>query len=402
MSQRVFITGFGLITSIGKNAVDNFQSLVHRKCGFGELTILDTIHQKTLRACEIKLHDQQLRDAAGLKAGKGFTRTALLGLLALQEAIHSADLSRSEMHDSGLLSATTTGGIREFEKFFYNLLDLQQQGDFIQFADTANPGEHCERMADHVGIKKYIATVSTACSSSANAIMQGAQLIKNKKLDCVICGGTEALSKFTINGFNSLMIIDPEHCRPFDDSRKGLNLGEGAAYLVLESEAVVVQKRKKPIAELKGYGNANDAFHQTASSPEGRGALNAMKLALLNGQISPTDVDYINAHGTATENNDLSEGIGIQKLFGEQIPYFSSTKPFTGHTLAAAGSIEAAYCLMALQHQVIWPNLNFNNQMPELSISPVKEMKQNVVLKNVLSNSFGFGGNTSSLLMASV
>jgi len=402
MSQRVFITGFGLITSIGKNAAENFQSLVHQKCGFGELTILETIHQKTLPACEIKLHDEELRDAAGIKDGKGFTRTTLLGLLALQEAIQSADLSVAEMRESGLLSATTTGGIREFEKFFYKLLDFRQQGDFAQFADTANPGEHCERMADYVGIKKYIATVSTACSSSANAIMQGAQLIKNKKLDRVICGGTEALSKFTLNGFNSLMIIDPEHCKPFDDSRNGLNLGEGAAYLVLESEDVVVQKRKKPIAELKGYGNANDAFHQTGSSPEGRGALDAMKLALSSGRISPADVDYINAHGTATENNDLSEGIGIQKLFSEQIPYFSSTKAFTGHTLAAAGSIEAAYCLMALQHQVIWPNLNFNNQMPELSISPVKEMKRNVVLRNVLSNSFGFGGNTSSLLLASV
>ena len=401
MSQRVFITGFGIITSIGKNAEENFQSLVHRRCGFGELNILHTIHQKTLPCCEIKLHDQQLRDATGIKAGKGFTRTALLGLIALQEAIYSAGLSRSEIHDSGLLSATTTGGIREFEKFFYRLLDLQQQGDFVQFADTANPGEHCERMADHVGIKKYIATLSTACSSSANAIMQGAQLIKNKKLDRVICGGTEALSKFTVNGFNSLMIIDPEHCRPFDSSRKGLNLGEGAAYLVLESEAVVNQKGKKPIAELKGYGNANDAFHQTASSPEGIGAFNAMKLALSRAEISPTAVDYINAHGTATENNDLSEGIGIQKLFDENVPYFSSTKPFTGHTLAAAGSIEAVYCLMALQHQVIWPNLNFANQMSELSISPVTALKH-VALKNVLSNSFGFGGNTSSLLMGSV
>lgn len=401
MSQRVFVTGFGIITSIGNNAVENFQSLTHGRYGFGRLNILDTVHQETLPACEIKLRDQQLCHALGIKEGKGFTRTALLGLIALQEAIRSANLSSSEIQSSGLISATTTGGIREFEKFFYILQDLQQQGDFVQFADTANPGEHCERMADHVGIKKYIATVSTACSSSANAIMQGVQLIKHKKLDRVICGGAEALSKFTINGFNSLMIIDPEHCKPFDNTRKGLNLGEGAAYLVLESEALVVQNRKNPIAELKGYGNANDAFHQTASSPEGTGALNAMKQALSTGNIFPSEVDYINAHGTATENNDLSEGIGIQRLFGEHVPSFSSTKPFTGHTLAAAGSIEAVYCLLALQHQVIWPNLNFEHQMPELFISPVKEIKKNVVLNNVLSNSFGFGGNTSSLLMGS-
>jgi 3-oxoacyl-[acyl-carrier-protein] synthase-1 len=257
-------------------------------------------------------------------------------------------------------------------------------------------------MADHVGIKKYLATISTACSSSANAIMHGAQLVKHNKLDRVICGGTEALSKFTVNGFNSLMILDKEHCRPFDSSRNGLNLGEGAAYIVLESEKEVDRSRRKPLAELKGYGNANDAFHQTASSPEGEGALSAMTLALSMAGIKPNEVDYINAHGTATENNDLSEGLGLKRLFGEQVPYFSSTKPFTGHTLAAAGSIEAVYCMMAIKERLIWPNLNFKSVMPELGIEPVKQLIQKINLKNVLSNSFGFGGNTSSLLLASV
>jgi 3-oxoacyl-[acyl-carrier-protein] synthase-1 len=232
--------------------------------------------------------------------------------------------------------------------------------------------------------------------------MQGAQLIRHKKLDRVICGGAEALSKFTINGFNSLMILDTEHCRPFDSTRKGLNLGEGAAYIVLESAKEVERSGRKPIAELKGYGNANDAFHQTASSPDGKGAFIAMEQALTMAGIHPGDVNYINAHGTATENNDLSEGLGIQRLFDNRVPDFSSTKPYTGHTLAAAGSVEAIYCIMALQQQMVWPNLNFENQMPELSITPVQQLKRNASLTNVLSNSFGFGGNTSSLLLASV
>ena len=402
MSQRVFITGFGIITSIGNNTVENFKSLVQGRCGYGELSILDTIHRTNLPSCEIKLHDAELKKLTGVGAGKGYTRTALLGLVALQEAINSAALTKKEVHNSGLLSATTTGGIREFERHFNDLLDLSKDGPFAQFADTANPGEHCERMADEVGIKGYIATISTACSSSANAIIQGAQLISNNLLDVAICGGSEALSKFTINGFNSLMIVDPEHCRPFDNTRKGLNLGEGAAYVVLESESSISRKGKSPIAELKGYGNANDAFHQTASSPEGTGALNAMRQALDHANVSPLEIDYINAHGTATENNDLSEGAGIQKLFAEKVPYFSSTKPYTGHTLAAAGSIEAVYCLLGLQHQMIWPNLNFQHQMPELSITPVRELMENIRLNHILSNSFGFGGNTSSLLLASV
>lgn len=401
MSQRVFITGFGIITSIGNNKEENFQSLVQGRCGFGELSILDTIHRTNLPSCEIKLHDHELIKLTNAGSSKGYTRTALLGLLALKEAIVSAGLSKKELGSCGLLSATTTGGIREFERHFYDLLDLSKEGAFAQFADTANPGEHCERIADEVGIKGYIATISTACSSSANTIIQGAQLISNNLLDVAICGGSEALSKFTINGFNSLMIVDPEHCRPFDNTRKGLNLGEGAAYVVLESESALLRKRKSPIAELKGHGNANDAFHQTASSPEGTGALHAMQQALDSANISPSEIDYINAHGTATENNDLSEGTGIQTLFADQVPYFSSTKPYTGHTLAAAGSIEAVFCLLGLQHQMIWPNLNFQQQMPELSVTPVQRLIENVRLNHILSNSFGFGGNTSSLLLAS-
>jgi 3-oxoacyl-[acyl-carrier-protein] synthase-1 len=402
MSERVFITGFGIITSIGNNAEENFQSLVERKYGFGTLEVLDTVHRQSLSACEIKLDEQQLCTLAGVKIHEGFTRTAILGLIALQESIHHARLTSEEVHQSGLISATTTGGIREFEQFYYELMDPEIRGDFVRFTDTATSGEHCERMADRVGIRKYLGTISTACSSSANALMHGAQLIKNKKLDRVICGGSEALSKFTVNGFNTLMILDKDHCRPFDSTRNGLNLGEGAAYIVLESETSVTRRKKTPIAELKGYGNANDAFHQTASSPDGAGAFSAMRLALASAQISPKDVDYINAHGTATENNDLSEGLGMKRLFNGSIPDFSSTKPYTGHTLAAAGSVEAVYSLMAIQKSMIWPNPNFKNSMPELGVEPVKDLKQKNNLKYVLSNSFGFGGNTSSLLLASV
>lgn len=400
MSHRVFVTGYGLITSIGNDKVENFESLSRKRAGFGELSILNTLHSRNLPSCEIKLHDHELSRLARLHHARGYTRTALLGLIALQEAIDDATLSAEELKCTGLLSATTTGGIREFEKNFRAIIDLTQHGDFVQFTDTANPGEHTERIADRVGIRSYIGTLSTACSSSANAIMQGAQLIGAGKLNRVICGGAEALSKFTINGFNSLMIIDAQHCRPFDAGRNGLNLGEGAAYLVLEGEDIVKQQKKKPVAELIGYGNANDAFHQTASSPEGTGALRAMEIALAKAEILPGQIDYINAHGTATENNDFSEGTGIKRLFGTNVPPFSSTKPFTGHTLAAAGSIEAAYCIMALQHQVMWPNLNFKEPIPELELSPIIDLVQGNSLKNVLSNSFGFGGNTSSLIFS--
>jgi 3-oxoacyl-[acyl-carrier-protein] synthase-1 len=196
------------------------------------------------------------------------------------------------------------------------------------------------------------------------------------------------------------MILDRNLCRPFDENRNGLNMGEGAAYLVLESEEALWKSGKKAIAELKGYANINDIFHQTASSPDGAGAFASMKKALARAGLTAEDIDYINAHGTGTENNDLAEGLGIQNLFGKQPPPFSSTKPYTGHAMAASGSIEAAFCLMALQHDVIFPNLNFHMPMNELDIRPFTELRRQAGLRNILSNSFGFGGSSASLLFS--
>ncbi len=400
MNRRVFITGYGVITAIGGNGPENFASLRDRKCGYGRLEFLETRYQDDIYCCEIKLSDEALCRRAGVSTGCGFTRTTLLGLIAIREAIASAGLTDQEVRNAGLVSATTAGGIRELEKHFFERQDLQSSGDFITFLDTVDPGEHMERLADILGMKRYLATVSTACSSSANALLFGARLIKTGLADCMICGGAEALAKITINGFNALMILDREHCKPFDQNRYGLNLGEGAAYLVLEAEESLKRYGKKAIAELTGYANFNDAFHQTASSPEGAGALKAMRKALNMGGINPSDVDYINAHGTGTENNDLSEGLALETLFGVNVPPFSSTKPYTGHTTSAAGSVEAAFCLMAFENDIIYPNINFKQPMEELNIRPTTALKTNAGLKNILTNSLGFGGSTTSLLFA--
>lgn len=397
MSERVFITGFGIISAIGDNAEENRHALKNNKHGFGWIETFETAHKQSIPACEIKISDEDLNAKAGVKIQQGFSRTALLGLLAVKEAIASASLSKNDVRDAAFLSATTTGGIREYEKYFKSVQDLSQQGEFEIHADTANPGEHTERIADFFGFERYLATISTACSSSVNTIMQGARLIKSKKVERAVCGGSEALSKFTINGFNSLLILDKEHCRPFDATRKGLNLGEGAAYLVLESEESVKKSSKKILGEVLGYGNANDAYHQTASSPDGTGAFLAMSKALESSKLQAAQIDYVNAHGTATENNDLSEGLALQRIFGEAVPPFSSTKPFTGHTLAAAGGVEAVFSLMMLQDKFLVPNLNFHTPMSELNIQPLlKSAQQNVNF--ILSNSFGFGGNTSSII----
>jgi 3-oxoacyl-[acyl-carrier-protein] synthase-1 len=182
-------------------------------------------------------------------------------------------------------------------------------------------------------------------------------------------------------------------------NRKGLNLGEGAAYLVLESEASMKETKTEAIAYLAGYANTNDAHHQTASSENGDGAFLAMEAALKMAKLNPQEIDYINVHGTATPNNDLSEGRAMLRVFGNQVPTFSSTKAFTGHTLAAAASIEAVFSLLALENQHVYANLNFKTPIDDLNLVPVLENKS-ITINNILSNSFGFGGNCSTLIFS--
>ena len=228
--------------------------------------------------------------------------------------------------------------------------------------------------------------------------MYGARLIKNGLTDRVIVGGVDSLAKFTINGFNSLHILAKEACKPFDMNRQGLNLGEGAGFLVLEKESLL--ENKKVYAEVSGYYNANDAFHPSSLSENGDGPFNAMKGALDKAEISAKDIGYINAHGTATENNDQVESVAMLRLF-ETVPPFSSTKSNTGHTLGAAGAVEAIYSILSLFYSELYPHLRFNDPIPETNLIPIQEFSKKD-LTHVMSNSFGFGGNCTSLVFSKV
>ena len=210
-------------------------------------------------------------------------------------------------------------------------------------------------------------------------------------------GGSESLSDFHLHGFGSLMILDTAPCRPFDATRAGLNLGEGAAFLILESEASAKRRGVRSLGVLSGFGNACDAFHQTASSADGEGAYLAMQKALRMAGLRPVDIDYVNAHGTGTPNNDASESAALRRVFGDHLPPISSTKAFTGHTTSASGSIEAVFCLLALQHGFIPPQLNWHEADPACI---VPSQGGGASLRHVLCNAFGFGGNDSSLLIS--
>ena len=392
MHSRVYVTGIGIISAIGRNKDDCLKSLLDSRHGISTLSLLDTVH-KDFPSGEIKLSNSDLCEILNLDYDQSLTRTTLLGLIATKEAMSDQNFNLNHGYKTGLISGTTVGGMSRTEISYNKSI----KSDIIETHDC---GESTKRIAEILGIDAYTATISTACSSSANSIMLSARMISSGKLDRAIAGGTDSLSKFTLNGFNSLLILDKEHCKPFDVNRRGINLGEGSAFLVLESELSLSNSGNKPICEITGWANNNDAYHPTASSPDGNGAYMAISNALKKASLKPEDIDYINAHGTGTDNNDLSEGIALQRVFGDNIPYISSTKPITGHTLGAAGAIEAVLSVMAIQNKIIYPNLNFNDKIPELRFEPVRKLMTDKNVRNVLSNSFGFGGNNTSLIFS--
>jgi 3-oxoacyl-(acyl-carrier-protein) synthase len=397
MNKGIAITGMGIISSIGNSVEENYNALLKSQTGITAIENITTVHVDVIKVGEIKKTNQELVEELQLGKDNNFSRTAMLGTIAAKQALKSAGITSINEYRTGLISATSVGGMDMTERYYHEYFD---NPDVIKYISSHNAGDNSEKMASELGLKGMVTTISTACSSAANAIMLGARLIKSGKLDRVIVGGTDALSKFTINGFKTLMILSDGYNKPFDNDRNGLNLGEAAAYLVLESEELVQKENKKVLARVSGYGNANDAFHQTASSENGDGAFLAMEKAFKIAQLQPEQIDYINVHGTATPNNDLSEGRAIARLFGEsKVPDFSSTKPFTGHTLAAAAAIEAVYSVLAIQNNVVFPNLNFKTPMEEFNLLPQTTLKHKNI-EHVLSNSFGFGGNCSTLIFS--
>ena len=394
MKKNIVITGAGIISAIGNCKESVLESLKKQKTGIEKIKILDTVH-KDFPSGEVKMTDSQLKSSLEIPQTKLISRNALLGIYAAKEALLQAGINKENKNGKKIffISGTTVGGMDLTEKFYK---DFPQNTECLKQHDS---GSCTDLTAEYFGIFDNVITISTACSSAANALILASRLIKAGKADIVVAGGAEALTKFHLNGFNSLMIIDKEICRPFDQNRAGLNLGEGAAYVVLETSESAKSRNATPLTYLVGGANTCDAFHQTASSPEGEGAYNAMKQALEEAGLSPWEIDYINAHGTGTPNNDESESQALKRIFSDQIPLFSSTKSLTGHTTSASGAIESVICILAMQNNFAPGNLGFETKMENFDFSPIKENTPKI-LKNVICNSFGFGGNDSSLIFS--
>ncbi|MBK5720098.1 beta-ketoacyl-[acyl-carrier-protein] synthase family protein [Dysgonomonas sp. Marseille-P4677] len=393
--MQIYITGIGIVSGIGINVEENLHAIRDNKHGMEKVSLFPS--SIDVPVCEVKYTNTQLTELLSLSTHKTYSRTALLGILAAKEALNDSKIDINAQR-IGFISSTSVGGMDLSENFYVDFKEDQTKGRLRNIIHH-DCGDSTEIIASYLGIADFVTTISTACSSAANAIILGARMIKNGLLDAVIVGGTDALCKFTLNGFNSLMILDKGHCKPFDHAREGLNLGEGAGYLVLQSDKTL---KKEPYCTLSGYANANDAFHQTATSSEGNGPYLCMKEAIKMANILPEHVDYINVHGTGTPNNDLSEGKAIMRIFGDNIPKFSSVKPFIGHTLGASEGIEAALSVLSVYKGLVYPNLNFKEPIENTPLIPVSRWDSGLSIKHVLSNSFGFGGNDSSLLFSAI
>ena len=397
MDKNIVITGEGIISAIGNDKAAVLQSLLDGRSGIVEMKHLHSSHHE-LPVGEVQLSNDEMKAMLALPVEEQTSRTSLMGMLAVRQALAEAQLPETAPKNRRvvLISGTTVGGMDITEQYYDSFATSDEHLDCLKKHDC---GSSTEEIAAMFGISECT-TISTACSSAANALILGANLLKTGQADLVIAGGSEALTRFHLNGFNSLMILDNEPCRPFDAQRAGLNLGEGAAFVVMETEASARERGAEIHAWLTGYGNACDAFHQTASSDNGEGAYRAMTEALEMAQLKPEDIDYVNAHGTGTPNNDLSESAALKRVFAEKMPLISSTKAFTGHTTSASGSIETVICLLAMQHHFVPANLRWVHQIPD-GITPTTGVKD-VTLKHVVCNAFGFGGNDSSLILSAV
>ena len=380
METVIHITGAGVVSAVGCGRGETLDALRHGRSGIGPVRFLQT-EEKAFPVGEVPLSNEEMAARSG--ASLELSRTSLMGILALEEALAEAGLK--DLAGVPLIGGTTVGGMDKTEL------------TFPAYSPLHDCGASTDAIAAHFGGAPFVTTLSTACSSAANAVIFGANLIRSGQAEIVAVGGSESLSDFHLHGFGSLMILDTAPCRPFDATRAGLNLGEGAAFLILESEASMKRRGAASLAVLCGFGNACDAFHQTASSENGEGAFLAMQKALRMAGLKPEDIDYVNAHGTGTPNNDASESAALRRVFGDAMPPVSSTKAFTGHTTSASGSIEAVFCLLALRHGFIPAQLNWAAADPACI---VPSAGGEATLKHILCNAFGFGGNDSSLLIS--
>lgn len=386
------ITGLGIVSAAGFGRDEVWRAVSSGGSGLKPLALFQSPRYGQIPAGEIQ------RNLISAGAPARSSRSDKLGWLAARDAIADAGINFENCGERvGLILGTSVGGSYDSELFLTKLIkEGKMRAGLARFHECSTT---VDLIANQFGLFGPSLAIATACSSSALAIAQAAEMILCGEADVMLTGGADSLSRMTWGGFHSLLLVDPTGCRPFDVSRGGMSLGEGAAVLVLESEEFARRRGAKILARLSGWGMSCDAYHATAPHPQGAGATAAMQSALRCAELEPAAIDYVNAHGTGTRDNDVAEAIALKTVFHNRVPPFSSTKRIFGHALAASGAMEAVVCLEALRRQELPPNPGFSKCDPAIGLEPVTELRH-APLTHVMSNSFGFGGNNGVLIFS--
>ena len=390
-SVRIAVTGAGIVCSIGRNKDEVWQAIVESRAGIDKLTAFPGESFPTDIAAEVR---------AELPKTKRLSRTDLLAVVAAKEAIDEASAASPLPLDRAIVSSgTSTGGLLEGEDYYFRRVTHGRRrapASRVLQQPTSGPSD---AVASVFNLGGGVLSNATACSSAGAAIGMAADFLRSGHANVAVAGGSDALCRLTYSGFNVLQAVDPDPCSPFGASRKGITLGEGAGYLVLERWDDAVARGANILAELSGYGASCDAHHPTAPAEDGRGAEAAMRAAMSEGRAA--GVDYVNAHGTGTLLNDSAETKAIAAAVGDQVPV-SSSKSYFGHTLGAAGGVEAVVTVLALMHQIAPPTLRLQEAAPDCALDYIPHTPRPMPMANVLSNTFGFGGANVSLLFRRV
>jgi 3-oxoacyl-[acyl-carrier-protein] synthase II len=392
-SPRVVVSGLGVVSPYGAGLKSLWTGLSAGSCAIRPVTAIETEGLRSRVAAEVPA---EVLDALG--ASRRRSRADRLALAAAAEALADAELGDSDRRQAACLVGAVGGGMYEAEAWYWSEVRSGRPSPGGRALRSVLPRAHADAVAFRFGLEGPRETLVMACASGAASIALGADLIRDGVVDVALAGGVDALTRICFMGFNALKLLAPEPCRPFDRDRRGMSIGEAAAFLVLEEAGHCRARGGRAHAELAGAAMTTDAYHVTAPHPEGEGMIRAMSLALGSARMTPREIGYVNAHGTGTPQNDRIEALALARVFGEGRVLVSSSKSLVGHTMAAAGSIEAVATILALEHSLVPPTANLTQIDPAVPFDCVPGVARPADLGAALSNSFGFGGQNVSLI----
>src|SRR5215468_3700755 len=384
---RVIVSGLGVVSPYGVGAKTFWAGLARGDCAIRRVSIIDTEGLRSRIAAEVPA---EVLPTLGVSRRR--SRADRIALAAAREALAEADLSAADRASMGLFVGAVGGGMLEGEEWYCEEARTGRPSPRLRALRSILPVSHAELLAWRLRLGGPRETVVMACASGAASIALAADMICAGVTPLVLAGGVDAITRICFMGFNALKLLDPEPCRPFDRDRRGMSIGEAAAFLVLEDAERCRARGGRVYASLLGAGMTTDAHHVTAPHPEGEGMIRAITEAIEAAGMAPEDIGYVNAHGTGTLQNDRTEALALRRVFGDAGVLVSSTKSQVGHTMAAAGSVEAVATVLALQHGLLPPTANLVNLDPEVPFDCIPRDARPAPIAAALSNSFGFGG----------